>query len=280
MNKKIAPILLSFLLLSQLLVFGQSADSVAVLNKEWKIIPIKKGVTWKQGHFEKLFGSQQEINLVEIDLKKHRKNIHLAADPKELKKTSEFATEAGALVAVNGGFFDMKNGGSWDYVKVDNHVVNTTKKKTDRANAILLIDKKAIEIQPDSAVNYEQSSKPNILLSGPLLIHRGQDAVLANNPFNTNRHPRSAIAITRKNKLIFLVVDGRNSQAAGMNLSELTQTLRWLGAKHAMNVDGGGSSTLYVKGATANGVVNHPSDNKQFDHEGQRPVANIIYLKE
>lgn len=280
MNKKIAPILLSFLLLSQLLVFGQSADSVAVLNKEWKIIPIKKGVTWKQGHFEKLFGSQQEINLVEIDLKKHRKNIHLVADPKELKKTSEFATEAGALVAINGGFFDMKNGGSWDYVKVDNHVVNTTKKKTDRANAILLIDKKTIEIQPDSAVNYEQSSKPNILLSGPLLIHRGQDAALANNPFNTNRHPRSAVAITRKNKLIFLVVDGRNSQAAGMNLSELTQTLRWLGAKHAMNVDGGGSSTLYVKGATANGVVNHPSDNKQFDHEGQRPVANIIYLKE
>jgi len=45
-----------------------------------------------------------------------------------------------------------------------------------------------------------------------------------------------------------------------------------------MNLDGGGSSTLYVNGATETGVVNHPSDNKKFDHLGQRPVANIIYV--
>jgi exopolysaccharide biosynthesis protein len=46
-----------------------------------------------------------------------------------------------------------------------------------------------------------------------------------------------------------------------------------------MNLDGGGSSTLYIRNATDNGVVNYPSDNKKFDHEGQRSVANIIYLK-
>lgn len=279
MNKKTAPILLIFLFFSQLLTFGQSTDSIAVVSKEWKIKSIKKGITWKQGHFDKLFESQQEINLVEIDLKKYRKKIRLAADPKELKKTSQFATEANALIAINGGFFDMKNGGSWDYVKVDNKVINTTKKKTDRANAILLINKRAIDIQPDSSIDYKQSQVPNILLSGPLLIHEGKDATLANNPFNNNRHPRSAIAVTADQKLIFFVVDGRHSLAAGMNLSELTQTLRWLGAKNVMNVDGGGSSTLYVQGATENSIVNHPSDNKQFDHEGQRSVANIIYLK-
>ncbi|MEH6307550.1 phosphodiester glycosidase family protein [Olivibacter sp. CPCC 100613] len=280
MNKKVTPILLGFLFLSQLVTFGQSADSIAVVSKEWKATPIQKGITWKQGHFDKLFESQQEINFVEINLKKYRKKMKLAADPKELKKTSQFASEVDALVAINGGFFDMKNGGASDYVKVDHQVVNRKKKKTDRVNAVLLISKKAIKIQADSAINYEQSKVPNILLSGPLLIQRGLDATLADNAFNKNRHPRSAIAITGKKKLILLVVDGRNKLAAGMNLSELTQTLRWLGAKQAMNLDGGGSSTLYIKGATENSIVNYPCDNKQFDHEGQRSVANIIYLKE
>src|SRR3546814_5125444 len=70
-----------------------------------------------------------------------------------------------------------------------------------------------------------------------------------------------------------MVVDGRNRMAEGMNLHELARVLRWLGAKEAMNLDGGGSSTLYVKGATENNVVNHPSDNKRFDHEGLREVA-------
>lgn len=280
MNKKTAPILLSFLFFMRLTVFGQSLDSITVVSKDWNVTPIKKGVTWKQAHFDKLFESKQEINLVEIDLKKYRRKIHIAADSRELKKTSQFAMEAEALVAINGGFFDMKSGGSWDYIKVNNKVINTTKKKADRANAILLIDKKAIKIQSDSAIDYEQSNVPNILLSGPLLIHQEQNATLSDNPFNNNRHPRSAVAITTDQKLIFIVVDGRNSLAAGMNLTELTKTLCWLGAEDAMNLDGGGSSTLYVKDATENSIVNHPCDNKKFDHEGQRSVANIIYLKE
>lgn len=280
MNKTIVLSVFSFLLFIQSAVFGGSPDSITVVNKDWKITPIKHGVTWKQGHFESLFGSQQEINFVEIDLKKYRKKIHIAADPKELKKTSQFATEAGALVAINGGFFDMKNGGSWDYVKVNNKVVNTTKKETDRANAVLLIGKKKIEIHSAGTVDYERCKVPSMLLSGPLLVQQGTEVTLPDNPFNNNRHPRSAVAITYDRKLIFIVVDGRNRLAAGMHLGELTQMLRWLGAKDAMNVDGGGSSTLYVKGSTENSIVNHPCDNKLFDHEGQRSVANIIYLEE
>lgn len=280
MNKKTVLILFGFLFFIQSALFGQSPDSIAVVRKTWKVMPIKKGVIWKQAHFDKLFESQQEINLVEIDLKKYRKKIRIAADSVTLKKTTQFASENNALVAINGGFFDMKNGGSVDYIKVNKKIINRTKERTDRANAILLIDKKSIEIQPASAVDYERSKAPNIFLSGPLLIHQGLEAMLAENPFNKNRHPRSAIAITTDQKLLLIVVDGRNSLAAGMDLTELANTLRWLGAQDAMNLDGGGSSTLYVSSAKENDVVNHPSDNKQFDHEGQRPVANIIYLKQ
>jgi len=57
---------------------------------------------------------------------------------------------------------------------------------------------------------------------------------------------------------------------------ELARVMKWLGAEDAMNLDGGGSSALYIKGKS---IVNYPSDNKQFDHEGQRKVANIVYLR-
>ncbi|MBQ1218573.1 MAG: phosphodiester glycosidase family protein, partial [Bacteroidales bacterium] len=41
-------------------------------------------------------------------------------------------------------------------------------------------------------------------------------------------------------------------------------------------LDGGGSTTLYVKDAPDNGIVNHPSDNKKFDRQGERFVVNSL----
>ncbi|GGG97151.1 hypothetical protein GCM10007415_35550 [Parapedobacter pyrenivorans] len=259
--------------------FGQSADSVAVVTKSWSVKSIAKGIVWKHGHFEQLFGSHQDVNLVAIDLKKYRRKIHIAADSARLDSTSQIAAAYGAVVAINGGFFDMKNGGSVDFVKVDNQVVNRTRAQTERADAVLLISRRKTEIQSAASIDYEYNKVPNVMLSGPLLIQDGVAEVLNSNPFNDNRHPRSAVATTVDGKLIFVVVDGRNKLSAGMNLDELTKMLGWLGADDAMNLDGGGSSTLYVKGATETGVVNHPSDNKKFDHMGQRPVANIVYVE-
>lgn len=257
----------------------ENSDSVAIVTKAWKETEIRKGVVWKQGHFNDLFDSEQEINYVEIDLKKNLKKLYLAAEPSQLKLTSQFALEHRASVAINGGFFDMKNGGATDFIQVDNKVVNRTRKKTDRGNALLLFSKKGIAIKAAIDTLYEAETYPNVLLSGPMLLANGNPYPLLENAFNDNRHPRSAIALTADNKLLLFVVDGRNKSSHGMNLSELSKTLQWLGAQDAMNLDGGGSSTLYIKGATENGVVNHPSDNKLFDHEGERSVANIIYIK-
>src|SRR5690606_3034712 len=245
---------------------------------DWNATVIDKGVVWKQGHFDNLFGNQQDINFVEINLRKYRKKIHIAADSVQLDSTSRIAVAPDAIVAINGGFFDMQNGGSVDFGKVGGEVINHTRKQTDRADAVLLISKRKTEIEPASAIDYEHGNLTHVSLSGPLLIKDGIATKLRANPFNNNRHPRSAIATTANRKLILIVADGRNRQAAGMSLPELTNVLRWLGADDAMNLDGGGSSTLYAKKASDNGVLNHPSDNKQFDHFGQRPVANIIYV--
>ena len=61
-----------------------------------------------------------------------------------------------------------------------------------------------------------------------------------------------------------------------MSIPELATVSRLLGLKDAMNLDGGGSSTLWTD---STGIVNYPYDNKKFDHEGARKVPNVIVVK-
>ena len=117
----------------------------------------------------------------------------------------------------------------------------------------------------------------SLLTSGPLLVYVRKPIEQVDAKFNTNRHPRTAIGMTEKNHLIAVVVDGRSSEAHGMSTEELAVLMQVLGYTDAMNLDGGGSSTAWVKNR---GVVNYPSDNKKFDHEGERGVATVITFTE
>ena len=72
------------------------------------------------------------------------------------------------------------------------------------------------------------------------------------------RHPRTAAGISEDGEtLILVVVDGRSSSSAGMTVAELRDLMRDLGAWDATNLDGGGSSTMWID---AYGTVNDPSD--------------------
>jgi len=75
------------------------------------------------------------------------------------------------------------------------------------------------------------------------------------------RHPRTAAGLSRDRKtLLLLVADGRKREAIGLDGDELAALMLELGAWDAFNLDGGGSSELYVKGE--GGVQNHPSDGR------------------
>lgn len=261
------------------LLYAQDQDSLQVVQTKWNSKTIQKGVIWHQAHFTNLFNAIQEVNWVEIDLKKLAKRVHIAGEPKLLKKTSQFAEENQALVAINAGFFDVKNGGGVDLIKVDGQVINPGVPSAARANAVFSIDGKKVRIESVSPQTTINTKAKSLMVAGPLLVSNNTRITLPNSPFNSNRHPRSAVGISGKNKLILIVVDGRSNQSYGMSLPELAKLMHWIGAKDAMNLDGGGSSTLYVEGGSSNNIVNYPSDNKKFDHEGQRSVSNIIYLK-
>jgi phosphodiester glycosidase len=92
------------------------------------------------------------------------------------------------------------------------------------------------------------------------------------------RNPRSAIGITRNGRRFLLVaVDGRQQPYSdGMTLHELAKLMLDLGATQALNLDGGGSTTLVYSDPDSSGrlrIANHPSD-----RDGERPVGNAIAI--
>lgn len=72
-----------------------------------------------------------------------------------------------------------------------------------------------------------------------------------------DQHPRTGVGIRGDGKLVMVVVDGRQpGYSVGMTLVQLGSLFKWLGAVTAMNMDGGGSSTMVVNGQ----IMNRPSD--------------------
>ncbi len=111
---------------------------------------------------------------------------------------------------------------------------------------------------------------PQILRDGNNIA--GQSAALEGTiASNTdNLHPRSAVGFSRDSSTLYLlVVDGRSTLSVGMTTSQLASMLQRLGTWHAMNFDGGGSTTMVIDGQ----VVNAPSD-----PTGERPVGNVLLL--
>lgn len=258
---------------------GQSSAS----DLPWEVRTLEKGLTWKHVHTEALFNGWQNLNLLEVNPRKRTLSLGFVTD--SLSKTSSIASGKSALAAVNAGFFNMQKGGSVSLLKVNGQLVNPSDAKHVQDNsfilgaALILGPGKHLRIeksQPDSV--YFSKKYPNVLLTGPLLITGGQAITLPNTAFNDNRHPRTGVCITEQKKVLLITADGRNSQALGLNLNEFTQILQALGCTDAVNLDGGGSTTMWISGQPDFGVVNMPSDNKQFDHFGERKVANALLV--
>lgn len=95
--------------------------------------------------------------------------------------------------------------------------------------------------------------------------------------FATGRHPRTAVGIARDGRrLLLVVVDGRQKPYSdGMTLRELAHLMLALGARDAINLDGGGSTTMVLADSTSRSlrVVNRPSD-----VTGERPVGNALAI--
>ncbi|MEI6737962.1 MAG: phosphodiester glycosidase family protein, partial [Pseudomonadota bacterium] len=142
---------------------------------------------------------------------------------------------------------------------------------------LLVMDDGSVHLQPDLR---EMPPKTRYAVSGNVMALLNGEIVAQD--INGTRHPRSAIGISADGKTLFMVaVDGRQEgHSRGANMFELGILMKDLGAFHAINFDGGGSTSMIVKdirtGAFA--VANQPSElsTQGFPIRMERPVADVI----
>ena len=287
------------------------SDSLSLLKADWSAKTLAKGVVWRSVHFthNDLFGANEDIHVIEITKKGLRGVRLVVAHSDSLERTSQLASARHALAGINGSFFKMRgpdpdnhrdlNGvpklersrlainrsvvylREHDSVIAENPPQKSPKRLRHAQGSIALSDTGIAILEDDSMdLNWEHHIVArDVISTGPVLRLSNIDQPIGNDAFCRNRHPRTAVGRKADGTVVLLVVDGRAAESAGMSIPELQHTMGWLGCVDAINLDGGGSSAMYISGQPYDGVVSYPSDNKKWDHAGEREVANALLVE-
>lgn len=210
----------------------------------------------------------QHINALVVDLCAPGVSMRVTAPNERTRTVPAFGALVGAQAAVNGGFYNTRdqsmtdgfvlhNGTAWG--GTDHDYVGPAAFGDGRAE---LIPHERVE-GPQPWMREAVSGHPTLLVNGVARDNRGDTTLCV-------RHPRTAVGLSEDRRtLILAVVDGRAASRIGMTCAELGALMRELGAHDALNLDGGGSSTMWLSGA---GVLNYPSDGTP------RTVSNHLAL--
>ena len=265
-----------------------AADSITFVNVLWQTDTLD-GFFLRSFHFDQrqLFNSCQYIYVIEIP-KDSKAHLAFVSDT-VLTLVSDFAKRHQALAAINGSFFNMSTGAPVCYLRIDGKELgenvagqDTVNRKYYQNAAIRLLPSghPCFTVPASNRKSEAEIKDKTVMTAGPMLIHRGENVPQhLDRRFVYGRHNRTAIGLKKDGTIVLVVADGRSKgQADGLSLPELTRVMRWIGCCEAANLDGGGSTTMYVKGRGTEGIVNHPSDNGRYDAGGQRRVANAVLV--
>lgn len=206
----------------------------------------------------------------------------VTAEEAQADSTGALCLKYDAVAGINGSYFNVDDLTATTFVKDDGFVIGEPQaRETYRVNGAVVFNPEDIRFEAcDTTATFELDWE--VVAAGPLLLDDGvtityEEGIPGWKKFYDKRHPRSLIGSDADGGFWMIVVDGRfPGEAEGMTIAELTELSRKLGLTEALNLDGGGSSTLWV---LPEGVLNHPFDNHRFDHEGQRVVPNIIIAR-
>lgn len=191
-------------------------------------------------------------------------SVDILATPPDQKGgvVSDFATRNGLEAAWNTNFFAntstpcgmmMGNGQIWQTAYED---ACDSAIAVGGVQAAMVIDPPITGPAPESWMQQLVSGKP-----GPVLID-GEPQFSYGCGTPCAYQPRTGLGVNQDgSKLIVAVIDGRSTESVGAGLDDLANFMKELGAWDAVNLDGGGSTTMYV--ASDGGVVNDPSGGAQ-----------------
>lgn len=212
--------------------------------------------------------------------------------PLKARKTSQFLEEHQAQIAINGDFFEPWHSRFiWDYyphvgdpVQVLGMAASQGKiysEGNERCPVLAFDRKNGAQIFKSPAALEQAWTAKRIAnaISGHRLLVRDGHSVPQSEWYkdHAHLHPRTALGLDKeRRKLIIVVIDGRQpGYSEGASFQELAGLMLEAGAHTAMNMDGGGSTTLVMQGEDGEAeILNSPIDNRIPGRE--RPVANHL----
>jgi exopolysaccharide biosynthesis protein len=211
-------------------------------------------------------------------LNRQREKDELIVLTPEFHKTTLTTPDGIELVVRRGRVVEVRDGQGSTMIPTRGFVISAHGAARDWASKHLVRGSRArlslALIDAETGLPYVQG--PGYIVGGgPQLVRAGrvdilQEAEGISARFVNDRHPRTAIAKLDGGHLLIVTVDGRQpGVSVGMSLIELAQLLVEYGAQEAMNLDGGGSTTMVINGK----LVNKPSD-----AGGERPVSDAILV--
>ncbi len=174
-----------------------------------------------------------------------------------------------SIIPLNGRVLSIGRAAIQDREKIFSEIASFRLRESDRRRAFFRTVLRIGEqyFAPDKNTDIV-AGVPQLIKNGKIDITWEQEK--SSKAFVETRHPRTAVAKMKDGKFLMITVDGRQpGVSVGMNLNELAEYLLGLGAVDAMNLDGGGSTTMFLDGK----VVNKPSDK-----EGERKVGDAILV--
>jgi hypothetical protein len=228
-----------------------------------------------------------DVTSPEVDIQ-----VHASPDSDGRQAASDFATQSGACVVINGGYFKEDNGfytpigllmtkgdlihsptpgiykDSIRYPVKRSAIGFTAGNRPEigwvssRSDTLLLWNepvpnKPGVPGVEDDSTSALIWNVYDAVEGGPSLLNGGRSQITVDEElfFGTaipDVHPRTAAGIDENGHLLLMVVDGRQRNSRGVSLAELSGLMKAVGAVKAINLDGGGSSTLIVQGELLN----------------------------
>ena len=204
-----------------------------------------------------------QVRAARVDLCEAGVNVRATTEAENPGTTSSFGSSVDAEVAVNADFFD----GSFNPIGFAMGDGDVWSPDPDTHGFVAAGDYQVMVSSPLDSPNTPKGWMSEAV-GGNIMVLTDGTVTQDSGDFCTTRHPRTVAGLSAdETQLILAVADGRSPNSIGMTCTELGQLMADLGAHNALNLDGGGSTTMWRSGV---GVVNTPSDGTE------RTVANHL----
>jgi hypothetical protein len=190
----------------------------------------------------------QRVEIAEIDLASGLYDVRTTRPEERGQTVSQFAANVGATVAVNADFFEFGSFQPYGLAVGDGVHWPGTADNPDWLFFACNGANSCIADRQAANTPLDPSWTDVVGGAGAALVVDGQPQIRGDHPHAVDRHPRTAIGISDRGKLILMVAAGRSGDAIGMTYDEMAVLMHEMGAKDAINLDGGGSSAMVIHG--------------------------------